>query len=336
VMRIAGWRGCGERLVPGTTSNDTERDRLTENRGPPVRRLLASPRRSVFLLTVVALAVVALLAVSSIVLASDQVTSVVDKQVRTTAAVSSVTIGQQTAELVDLLHSYATRPSLASGMAAGARGAAVVAFDLLANLARALPGISASFVTDLHGTSLSTYPPEPSVYGTNFAYREWFKGVVATGRAFVSDAIETKEASHALAITVTDYIRAPDGRPVGILGVNYSLQSIRSFALHAGRAQGITLSVTDHAGTSLTAGSSHGLVSLAGDPRVGDGRLRSDQEAANRRRNRPPHVRDCGDRHGDGGRPGSLSGGRHGRLSGQAPQPAIAGRRHGSLGGCAI
>jgi len=221
----------------------------------------------VLLLTVVALAAVALLAVSSIVLASDQVTSVVDKQVRTTAAVSSVAIGQQTTDLVDLVRSYATRPSLTSAMVAGARGAAVVSFDL-ADLARAIPGISASFVTDVLGTSLSTYPPEPSVYGTNFAYREWFKGLVATGRPFVSDAIETKEASHALAITVTDYIRTPDGRPIGILGVNYSLQSIRSFALNAGRAQGITLSVTDRVGTSLTADGAHGLVSLAGDPRV--------------------------------------------------------------------
>ena len=219
------------------------------------------------LLTVVAMAAVALLAAGSIVLASNQVTNVVDKQVRTTAAVSSVVIGEQTADLLALVHSYATRPSLSSGMTAGERKAATVEFDL-ANLARALPGISASFVTDQHGTSLSTYPPEPSVYGTNFAYREWFKGLVATDRPFVSNAIETKEASHALAITVTDYIRTPDGRPVGVLGVNYSLQSIQSFAASAGQAQGITLSVTDRAGTSLTAGSAHGLVSLAGDPRV--------------------------------------------------------------------
>jgi PAS domain S-box-containing protein len=232
-----------------------------------VRRFLASPTRSVFLLTVVALAVVALLAVSSIVLALNQVTSVVDRQVRTTAAVSSATIGRQTADLVELVHSYATRPSLAGAMAAGGRGATVVALDL-GELARAVPGISASFVTDLRGTSLSTSPPEPSVYGTNFAYREWFKGLVATGRPFVSDAIETKEASHALAITVTDYITAPDGRRVGVLGINYSLQSIRSVALDAGRAQGITLNVTDRVGTSLTTVGPHGLVSLAHDPRV--------------------------------------------------------------------
>jgi PAS domain S-box-containing protein len=218
-------------------------------------------------LTVVALVAIILLASVSIVVASNQVTSVVNKQVRTTAAVSAVVIGKQTADLLALVDSYATRPSLADGMVAGARGNASVAFNL-ASLARAVPGISASFVTDLHGTSLSTYPPEPSVYGINFAYRDWFKGLVASGRPFVSNAIVTKEASHALAVTITDYIRTPSGRAVGVLGINYGLQSIQAFATTVGRAQGITLNVTDRAGTSLTAGGAHGLISLAGDPRV--------------------------------------------------------------------
>jgi PAS domain S-box-containing protein len=229
--------------------------------------MMSSPRRSVALLTVVALAAVALLAISSIVLASNQVTTVVNKQVQTTAAVSAVVIGKQTSDLVTLVHSYATRPSLADGVARGARGDAAVAFNL-ASLAGSVPGISASFMADLHGTSRSTFPPEPSVYGTNFAYREWFKGLVVSGRPFVSNAIETKEASHALAVTVTDYIRGSDGRPVGILGVNYSLQSIQSFAANVGQAQGITLKVTDRVGTSLTAGGARGLVALARDPRV--------------------------------------------------------------------
>jgi len=232
-----------------------------------MRRLLASPKRSVVVLTVVALGAVALLAVSSIVVASHEQTSVVDKQVRTTATVSSVVIGEQISNLVALVASYASRPSLIGGLAAGKDGAAAVDANL-AGLAQAVPGISASFVTDTRGTSLSTYPPEPAVYGTNFAYRAWFKGLVATGRPFVANAIRTKEASHALAITVTDYIRAPDGQPIGVLGVNYSLASIAAFSAGVGRAQGVTLNVTDRAGTSLTPGGQRGLVSLVKDPGV--------------------------------------------------------------------
>jgi diguanylate cyclase (GGDEF)-like protein/PAS domain S-box-containing protein len=229
--------------------------------------MLASPRRNVLVLSVVALGAVAMLAVSAIAVASRQQTDVVERQVRTTAAVSAVVIGEQTSNLLALVQSYAGLPSLAGGLAGGRLGAPAVEADL-AGLAHAVPGISATFVTDRQGTSLRTYPAEPAIYGTNFAYREWFKGLVASGRPFVANAIQTKEASHALAITVTDYIRAPGGKPIGVLGVNYSLASIGAFAAGVGRAQGITLNVTDRAGTSLTAGGGAGLVSLAAEPAV--------------------------------------------------------------------
>jgi PAS domain S-box-containing protein len=232
-----------------------------------VKRAPTSALRTMVFLSVVALLPVGLLAASSIVLASRQITTEVDDQVQTTAAVSAVVVSEQTANLVSLLQSYVIRHSLITDVA-GDTGADTTIQTNLSNLAHALPGISASFVASLQGTSLATYPPEPAVYGTNFAYRDWYKGLVATGRPYVSNAIVTKEASHALAVTVTASIREPDGPPVGILGVNYSLRSLGAYSAEVARSQGITLQVTDHVGTSLTAGGAHGLVSLARDPRV--------------------------------------------------------------------
>jgi PAS domain S-box-containing protein len=229
--------------------------------------LRASAWRRVVLLAAVALVPVAVLAASSIALASGQVTSVVNKQVQSTATVSAVVIGERTDSLVALVQSYATRPYLAEGVVNGLKGKGQVDATL-ASLTGADPGISASFVADLRGNSRDTYPYFPAVIGTNFAYREWFKGLVASGRPYVSSAIETKEADHTLAVTVTDYIRGLDGRPVGILGVNYRLQFIRAYASSIAHAQGITLSVTDRVGTSLTATGARGLVSLSEDPRV--------------------------------------------------------------------
>ena len=231
------------------------------------RRSTPSSVRTIALLTLVALVPVGLLAASSIVLASHEVTKQVDKQVQSTAAVSAVVVGQQTTDLLALVHSYATRPSLAAGVAAGASGDAAVELALTA-LQKSVPGISASFVADMTGTSRNTYPVIASAIGTNFAYREWYKGLIASGRPYVSSAIVTKEATHTLAVTVTDFIKSPEGTPVGILGINYSLAFIGSFAASVGKAQGITLQVTDRLGTSLTAGGAHGLVSLAHDPRV--------------------------------------------------------------------
>jgi two-component system sensor histidine kinase/response regulator len=174
--------------------------------------------RNLVVLTVVALLPVALLSASSIVLASRQVTSVVNKQVQTTAAVSAVVVGQQMADLKTLLHSYATRPSLVIGVAGGGVSNASVEANLQ-SLALAVPGISASFVASDAGTSLYTYPLEPAVIGTNFAYRNWYTGLVATGHPYVSEAIVTKEAGNPLAVTITDYIAGPTGPPAGILGI---------------------------------------------------------------------------------------------------------------------
>ena len=83
------------------------------------------------------------------------------------------------------MQSYVLRHSLITDVSGGA-GADTTLETNLANLGHAVPGISASFIASLQGTSLATYPPEPSVDGTNFSDRDWYKGLVATGRPFVS------------------------------------------------------------------------------------------------------------------------------------------------------
>ena len=229
--------------------------------------LLSARSRTSLTLATVALVPVGVLAASSIVLASHQVTSVVHKQVATTAAVTTVVVGQQTTDLLALLASYSSRLSLIHALA-GVGTSDTTINENLQSLAASTPGISAAFVTDVHGVSRALYPATPGIIGTSFAYREWFTGLVKTGKPYVSSAIVTHEASHTLAVTFSTYIRTADGTPVGVLGFNYSLQYISAFAANVAKAQGITLLVTDRAGTSLTAGGVGGLVSIAADPRV--------------------------------------------------------------------
>jgi len=209
------------------------------------------------------------MAVSTIVLATNQVTGDVNKQVSSTASVSAVVVGQKLSDLVTLVKSDATRSSLAGDLTSGASNNTQVETNL-ATLAHAFPGVSASFVVTLQGTSSFVYPREPAIIGTSFAYRDWYKGLVASGQPYVSSAIVTHEVGSPLAVTITAYIKNSDGQRVAILGVEYGLAAITAFARHVGQAQGITLTVTDGAGTSLTAGGAHGLVSLARDPRVRD------------------------------------------------------------------
>jgi PAS domain S-box-containing protein len=224
-------------------------------------------QRYVALLTALSLLLVVLMALSSIVLASHQVTGDINDQVKSTASVSAVVVGQKITDLTAIVNSYASRSSLTHEVANGSRDNDAIE-ENLASLAHAFPGISASFIASLTGTSLNTYPREPAVIGTNFAYRDWFKGLVASGHTYVSDAIVTKEVGNPLAVTVTAYIRGASGQPIAILGANYGLQAIKAFALHVGHAQGISLTLTDRLGTSLTAGGANGLVSLTSDPLV--------------------------------------------------------------------
>lgn len=230
-------------------------------------RTLGQAQRYVASLTAVSLVLVILMAASSVVLASRQVTSDVNKQVQTTAAVSAVVVSQKMSDLIALVESDAVHSSLPAEVAVGGTSNTQAQQNLV-NLAHSFPGISASFVASLKGTSLYTYPLEPTVIGTNFAYRQWYTGLVAWGRPYVSDAIVTKEAGNPLAVTVTAYLKNPAGQKVGILGVNYGLGAIKSFAAHVGQAQGISLTLSDGAGTSLTASGSTGLISLNHDSLV--------------------------------------------------------------------
>jgi diguanylate cyclase (GGDEF)-like protein/PAS domain S-box-containing protein len=223
--------------------------------------------RSVVVFALAALVPVALLAASSIALASNQVTGDVNRQVQTTASVSAVVMAQRTNALITLVQSYATRPSLVTAVTQG-RGDDAVVESNLDSLAHAVPGISASFVASLKGTSLATYPLEPTVLGTNFSYRDWFTGLVATGHPYVSDAIVTKEAGNPLAVTITAYIEGSNAKPLDILGINYSLAYVQEFSSSIGRAQGVSLAVTDRTGTSLNTSNALGLISMSRDPRV--------------------------------------------------------------------
>ncbi len=230
-----------------------------------------SSARSLVLLTLAAFLPVALLAASSIVLASQQVTREVNKRMQVSAAAGSVFVGQQTGGLVTLVHSYATRPALAGGLAAGAGGRPLVLAQMhsLVSLGQ---GISSVFVTDIGGTLTLAEPAAPTVIGRNFAFRDWYKGLASSGGPYVSNAYRTALPGHPLVIAVADYVRGPDGRPVAVFAAIYSLDAIESFSASLARAQGISLMVTDRAGTLLSAGGRHGLVSVAADSRVGRAR----------------------------------------------------------------
>jgi len=229
--------------------------------------LTGLPRRAVVLATVAALLPVGLLAVTSVAVASSQVTAEVNRRVTATAGLSAVFVGEQTTGLKALVHSYAIRPTLLGDFTAGRAGASAVQAQL-ASLAGSGGGVSGAFATDRAGTSIGVVPAAPGVLGRNFAYRDWYRGLAVHGGPYVSVAYQTALAGHPLVVAVADYVRGPTGAPVGIIAALFTVDSIQSFSTHIAQAQGVSLLVTDRAGTLLSAGGHHGVVSAAGDPRV--------------------------------------------------------------------
>ncbi|MHB1710912.1 MAG: cache domain-containing protein, partial [Acidimicrobiales bacterium] len=231
------------------------------------RRARGPSMRKMALLAVAAVVAVTALGASSVVLSTHQVSIQTDKRVQVAAAVSSVAIGRQTSSLVSLVQNYAERTTLVSDLAAGTSGSARLDSQLTGLVATG-SGISTAFVAGLSGTVTNVQPPSPGVVGRNFAFRNWYKGLVSTGGPYVSTAYRTALAGHPLVITVADYIRGLGGSPVGILAGVFNLGSIHVLSTDLARAQGITLTVADQNGTVLSNGSHDGLVSLAGDPRI--------------------------------------------------------------------
>ncbi|MEO6203826.1 MAG: response regulator [Mycobacteriales bacterium] len=239
--------------------------------------------RLTIVFTVLALLPVVLLTTASLVLSSRAVSAEVALRVRATADVSAVFVDQQTASLAGVVASYADRPLLVDALDRAGEPDHAAALVHLRGLATSAPGITGAFLAGVQGTVTDVYPASPDVIGRNFAFRDWFRGVATTGGPYVSEAYQTALAGHPLVVAVADYVRASDGRPVGVLAAIYSLDAIRSYADQIARAQGIALQVTDQRGTLLSAGGGQGLVSLKSDPHVasalrgtpGDGRSNS-------------------------------------------------------------
>jgi signal transduction histidine kinase/DNA-binding response OmpR family regulator len=235
--------------------------------------------RIVAVFVLVSLLPLGLLAYSSGSLAERAVRREVDSRLQTTAAVSGVVLDREMTSLTELVESYAERPSLIAAMDDGdPEQFQLEAIDThLRQLRRAQPGISVVAVTDVSGRLTSVVPATPTIVGRDFSSRDWYQGLTATGRPYLSEAYQAATAGKPLVVTAAAYVRAPrshgqQGRPLGILVAAYSLDAVQSFTSDVGRAQGVALTITDQRGMLLATptGRPQGLESERDDPFVAE------------------------------------------------------------------
>lgn len=159
--------------------------------------------------------------------------------------------------LAGLEDSYAHRPSLIAALADGNHvnynDAVIVA--TLQDLRGLQPSTRFATVLDAGGWFWGEQdPPGPATaVGVNFGYRDFFKGVARTGKAYVSSAYVSLAQGAPLVIAIAAPIRAngglaAKGTVVGILVVGYELTATQRLFSDFARNQGTRVEVTDQQG----------------------------------------------------------------------------------------
>jgi signal transduction histidine kinase/CheY-like chemotaxis protein len=237
------------------------------------KRSAASLTRILGIYALVALLPLGVLAFSTIRLASDAVTDEVSARLRSAASLSAAAIQREMNGLLGLVESFAERPSLIEVLGDRTANDREAIHLHLKGLRTARTGIGTAFLADPSGRLIDIVPPTPSIVGDDFSYRDWYRGVTATGRPYLSEAYMSLARGHPLVVAATTFVRpadGPDAEPLGILVAAYDLTTVDGFVDRFAASQGITLTVTDQRGV-LVAGQDAfggGLVSMTNDPQV--------------------------------------------------------------------
>ncbi|MDQ4144439.1 MAG: PAS domain S-box protein [Actinomycetota bacterium] len=231
-----------------------------------------STGRLVGLFVALCLLPLGVLAHLSVSLATNAVRREVHATARATATLGARLVQEQVHGLVRLVDSYAQRPSLISSLRTrdSRRPPPRAIGANLAQLQRALPGIRIAFVADPSGRLIHIVPPTPSIIGKDFSFRDWYQGVMRTGRPYVSELYESAAAGRPRVAAAAAPIQAPGGEVRGILVAAYGTEQLQSVVEALARSQDVSITVTDQRGVVVTAPGalSKGLQNRRSDERV--------------------------------------------------------------------
>lgn len=100
-------------------------------------------------------------------------------------------------------------------------------------------------VYDIDGTMRAVDPQNTNLIGTNFAFRDWYKGVTKTWSPYFSEVYRTRAVPQKLVVAVA--VPILEGRkPVGIIATGYSLERISGWLGETGADQRTIFVVDQH------------------------------------------------------------------------------------------
>jgi signal transduction histidine kinase len=90
--------------------------------------------------------------------------------------------------------------------------------------------IDFAFITDTSGTLFYDYPIDTTVYGQNFAYRDWYKGVATRGTTYVSEIYQRAASGKPFVVTVvTPLYHSENEQILGYFGIQHPIDKFLEF-----------------------------------------------------------------------------------------------------------
>ncbi len=232
--------------------------------------------RLVGILALLSLAPLALLAFFSVHLSTNAVSDEAKARVQSNAALATNALQQGMTSLTTLLSSFADRPALQAAIVDpnGNNGA------LIQTQLRALKKASQAgtvFLATPRGRPTNVAPATSSMLGKDLRASDWYKGVSATQRPYLSGPYRSAASGHPRVIALAVPVPAPgspkaEPRTVGILVAEVQLTGVQRFVDYFASTLGIQLTLTDQHGLLLatpgTRGKKAPLTSRRDDPLV--------------------------------------------------------------------
>jgi signal transduction histidine kinase/DNA-binding response OmpR family regulator/HPt (histidine-containing phosphotransfer) domain-containing protein len=225
--------------------------------------------------TLVAALPLVLLARLTTVRAQDALRDEVSARLRLTTVMSASLLAEQLQSYITLLEADAKRPRLLQALADGnpARFDDAEVRRQLEAMQASRDGIAGTGLLDLHGILLHS-PVAPALVGRDFSGRDYYKGLTASGRTYVSEAFASAQPGHPFVVTIATYVRAPgaDGRTLGkrlaIMVMGVKLDAVQTLADSVARLQHVDLWVADRRSKLLATpgGRPPGLTAIADEP----------------------------------------------------------------------
>lgn len=163
------------------------------------------------------------------------------------ASLGATLIEERLTRLVDVGVSLATRVAFRGHVAAGRWDEAIA---ILETIPEQFPYIDRIFLADPAGRLMADVPHVPRVIGDDFSYRDWYEGVSASWRPYLSEVYRRAAEPQVNVVAVAVPIRGdgPSSDPVGILVFQVRTDILREWLREIPAGNEGSVFVIDHHG----------------------------------------------------------------------------------------